>query len=84
MTLDHQKLGKHLNEKGKTIDVDLEKANFEAAGKILAEIWSETVIDKYLTIAKYVSPQESELDELETASPLWKSAHVRESHYFYC
>lgn len=67
LMLDHQKLWKHFNEKGEAIDV--EKANFAAAGKILDETWSETVIDKYPTIAKYVSPEESELDEVETASP---------------
>lgn len=45
LVIDHEKLGNHLNDKGETIDVELEKKNFEAAAKILEEIWSETIID---------------------------------------
>ncbi|XP_037033492.1 uncharacterized protein LOC119072388 isoform X2 [Bradysia coprophila] len=82
MIIDHQQLGAHLNEKGETIDVELEKKNFEAAGKLLAEIWSETVIDKHPTIASYVPPEESEICPGEKVTELWKSAHVREGHYF--
>lgn len=79
--LDHQKLGTHLNEKGETIDLDLEKKNFEHAGNVLAEIWSETVIDKYPTIAVYVDPDETDDGKLECSAE-WKTRHIREGHYF--
>lgn len=42
----------HLASNGYTIDVDLEKLNFSHAGKTLAEIWSETVIDDQLIEAE--------------------------------
>lgn len=82
LILDHEKLGKHLNQKAETIDVELERKNFDHAGRVLAEIWSETVIDNFPTIAKYVEPENSEIDGSERVSAEWKSIHVRESHYF--
>ena len=41
----HDHHGNHLDDQGKTIDVELEQKNFAHAGSILAEIWSKTVID---------------------------------------
>lgn len=82
LVIDHQKLGTHLNHKAETIDEELEKKNFAAAGKLLAEIWSETVIDGHETIATYVAPEESEICPGEKVSEKWKSSHVREGHYF--
>lgn len=82
LVIDHQQLGAHLNEKGETIDIELEKKNFAAAGKILEEIWSETVIYNYPTVAKYICPEDSEIDDVEAMSPEWMSKHVRDSHYF--
>lgn len=35
--------GTHLDSNNNTIDIDLEKRNFSAAGHALAEIWSSTV-----------------------------------------
>ena len=37
--------GTHLSKSNKTVDMDLEKKNFEAAGEILTSVWSESVID---------------------------------------
>lgn len=82
LVIDHQQLGDHLNEKGETINIVLEKQNFAAAGKILEEIWSETVIDNYPTVAQYICPEDSEIDDVEAMSPEWMSNHVRGSHYF--
>lgn len=73
--------GSHLNEKGETVDIQLEKQNFQKAGEVLAEIWSETIIDSYATVAMYITPEESEMDQHEIVSQEWKAKHVRESHY---
>lgn len=81
LILDHEKLGTHLNEKGETVDIDLEKKNFEHAGNVLAEIWSETVVNNFPVFAEYVSPEDSDLTDLETVPQEWKEIHVRESHY---
>ena len=48
--LPHDTYGSHLDNNGKTIDEDLEMKNFEAAGKTLAHIWSNLVIDGYILI----------------------------------
>ena len=37
--------GTHLGASNKTIDMELEIENLKAAGEILAEIWSELIID---------------------------------------
>jgi len=41
LTLLHDHYGSHLNERGITIDTDLEKNNFKFVGVTLAEIWSK-------------------------------------------
>jgi len=43
-----------LNERGITIDADLEKKNFKFARVTLAEIWSQIIIDKFPTVAEYI------------------------------
>ena len=45
VVLPHDHFGTHLNSQGETIDIDLERNNFAHAGKLLAEIWSDTVSD---------------------------------------
>lgn len=82
LILDHDHFGSHLDERGRTTDDDLERVNFEHAGKTLADVWSSMMIDGNPTKALYVPPGESERDETDPASPEWKSRHVRESHYF--
>lgn len=49
-------MGTHLNEKGETIDTELEKENFNIAGNELASVWSQSVIDNYPVVAEYVDP----------------------------
>ena len=56
--------GSHLNAANETIDINLEIKYFEAAGKILAEIWSELFIDNHPVVASYTSPPEKEHDEV--------------------
>ncbi|CAF4378955.1 unnamed protein product, partial [Adineta steineri] len=56
LILPYDHYGTHLNDSGKTIDIDLEKENFQLAGEVLAEVWSNTIIDTHAVIAEYVSP----------------------------
>ena len=57
--LPHDHHGDHLDNQGKTINVELEQKNFALAGSISAEIWLKTVIDKYEVVAEYISLRES-------------------------
>ena len=50
IVLPHDTFGTHLRN-GKTIDEELEKKNFKAAGEVLSEIWSRLLIDKHKLIA---------------------------------
>lgn len=52
MILPHDHYGTHLDSQGRTIDLDLEKTNFSHAGKALADVWSELIIDEYVTVAE--------------------------------
>ena len=70
--------GSHLNAANKTIDFNLEIKNFEAAGKILAEIWSESIIDNHAVVTNCTSPPEKEHDEVVFhISEEWKAQYVR-------
>ena len=57
----------------------MEQQNFGHAGKVLAEIWSGTVIDGHPVVAKYIEGNTATLHTTQTAE--WKSTHVRESQY---
>ncbi len=80
LIIPHDHFGSHLSSNRKTVDVELEKANFTHAGKILSEVWSATVIDGFQTIATYANPG-SELSITELTDYIWYSNHVRESQY---
>ncbi|KAK9874058.1 hypothetical protein WA026_002413 [Henosepilachna vigintioctopunctata] len=85
VVLKHDNFGSHLDSSNKTIDLDLEKRNFESAGTVLSNIWSQLVIDGYPVVAKYIMPTETRLD-VEQAKVLkrdaiWYANHVRESQY---
>lgn len=79
--LEYDGYGTHLDERGRTIDEEKEKLNFEHAGQTLANIWNDVVIDKYPVVAFYVPPENSERDTTQVNIE-WKLKHVRESHYF--
>ena len=51
--------GSHLKD-GQTIDDELEQRNFEAAGEVLAEVWSNLVIDDHPVKAEYVAMKPTE------------------------
>ena len=81
LVLPHDHFGSHLNSACKTMDVELEKRNFQYAGNVLAEVWSSMSIDGHPVLAKYV--------DIDSQSPLpsrpsseWYATHVRESQYF--
>ena len=55
LILPHDHFGSHLNESGGTINIDLEKLNFRKAGQILAETWSQSMIDGFPHVAEYIN-----------------------------
>lgn len=56
LLLPHDFFGEHLDASKKTIDEALEKANFGAAATMLAELWSQLVIDSHPVVAEYIPP----------------------------
>ena len=69
----------HLDSQQRTIDDELERANFRKGGEILGGVWSNVVIDGHPVVTAYV-----ESKELEPSPPteLWLSTHVQTSKYF--
>ena len=80
LILPHDHYGSHLNKSLKCVDSELEKLNFEKAGTVLAEVWSQTVIDNELVVAKYIDPGELH-PTAGYQTEEWKSMHVRSSQY---
>ena len=78
--LPFDKFGSHLNGTNKTIDPELEKKNFAAAGEILASVWSETVIDSYPVVAKWSHPAETRM-AIDSVDLEWINNHVCQSRY---
>ncbi|CAF0991460.1 unnamed protein product [Didymodactylos carnosus] len=59
LILPNDQFGNHLNQKGMTIDVELEKMNFKKAGQVLSEVWSGNIIDEHPVVAEYIDPPKS-------------------------
>ena len=78
--LEHDKYGNHLDAKGVTIEQDLELKNLQFAGRTLAEIWSDLVIDGNPVVAEFI--EEAAPVIVETKSEEWKACHVRHLQYF--
>ena len=76
--LPHEKFGTHLDSSRKTINTNLEKRNFKAAGEILAKVWEEIVLDNFLIVAEYVENAAKDPVDLKEK---WISAHCRISQY---
>ena len=53
--LPHDNFGSYLDSQGNTVHYDLEIKKIEHAGKVLAEIWSNTVIDGHPVVAEYIN-----------------------------
>ena len=79
----HDQFGSHLDASGRTISKDLERQNFDFAGKVLAEVWDNLVLDKYPVIAKYIAPETDQDLNLWTPTHARYIKHVQESQYFY-
>ena len=69
------KFGSHLDAKGVTVDKDLELKNFEYAGRIPAEIWSDLTIAGNPIVAEFIEDSASII--VGTKSEVWKACHVR-------
>jgi hypothetical protein len=83
LILQHDHFGSHLDDQGRTVDEELEKNNFNHAGKVLAEIWSNTVIDNNPTLATYIDPDTESIFEFNECcfDESWRVKHVRAGHY---
>lgn len=57
----------------------MKRKNFEYAGKVLGEVWSQISIDEHPVVAKYIENENEE--NLRSVSPQWTEKHVRESQY---
>ena len=73
--------GSHLDQSNKTIDTDLEIKNFEAAGKILASVWNESIIDSHPVIAEYQTPNEAKIGIDYELDQNWIDDHISKSRY---
>lgn len=84
--LNHNDFGSHLDSSNRTINLELEKRNFESAGNVLADIWSKLFIDDFPVVADYSIPTDTELDVEHSMilknNATWYANHVRESQYF--
>ena len=66
---------------GKTIDEELEKKIFEAAGDILANLWDGMEIDGYKVHAELVEKEVDEEVKQHKPSAVFRSRHVLETQY---
>ena len=83
LILPHDHYGSHLDASHNTTDEALERKNFEKAGEVLAEVWSNTVIDTHPVHAAFIQPSDEESRYLST-TPLteeWLAKHTRQSQY---
>lgn len=60
--LKYDNFGSHLDFSNRTTDLELEKRNFESAGIVLANIWSQLVIDDFPVVAEYIGPADTGLN----------------------
>jgi len=85
LILDHDHFGSHLDQAGRTTDLDLKKKIFCYAWNLLAQLWSAIVVDCYPTIAVYVDPDRGTLtsENLEKIpDKRWFAEHIMSSQYF--
>ncbi|KAK3907774.1 Cytochrome b6-f complex iron-sulfur subunit [Frankliniella fusca] len=91
LVLPHDFFGSHLDASKRTTDDRLEQANFGAAAMILADVWSDLVIDGHPVVAEYVPEPTPGSDdgehhdddggEEDAVSAAWLADHVRQSQY---
>ena len=80
VVLPHDTYGTHLLN-GKTIDDELEKENFKAAGETLSEIWNELEIDGHKVDAEYIDTPPTDETRKYEVTTVFKSRHVFETQY---
>ena len=72
--------GSHLKD-GRTIDEVMEERNFEAAGGVLAEIWSQLVIDDHPVRSEYEAIRPTDDITQFSVTPSYKSRHLIQTQY---
>ena len=80
VVLPHDHFGSHLDASGNTIDVDLEKKNFQKAGEILCDIWNNISIDNHNVTCSYRQPT-AEQKEKDSPDHVWVENHCTISKY---
>lgn len=63
--LPHDVYGSHLDKSGKTVNIELEKKNFQKAGELLTDLWSQRIIDGHAVVAEFVQPGENTRSKLK-------------------
>lgn len=82
LILPYDFFGTHLNNRNETVDLELEKKNFKMAGQILCELWSNTTIDGYETVAEYIDTEQAgDLYRTTMNDISWINDHVHQSQY---
>ena len=77
LILPHDHFGSHLDDNGQTVNEDLEKSNFQFAGKVLADVWNSLTTDGFPILAKYIDPGNVvEVPDLPEVK--WYSEHLRQ------
>ena len=80
IVLPAETFGTHLKD-GKTIDEEMEERNFEAAGEVLAEVWSKLEIDEHKVTAEYVAIKPTADIVSFSVSEAYKSRHLIQTQY---
>ena len=83
LILPAEKHGTHLKN-GKTVNIELEKKNFQYAGELLSEVWNELVIDGHPVHSEYKSELPKKSTLTYKVSTAFKQQHVLETQYFTC
>ena len=78
--LPHDTFGSHLDSQGKTVDFDLEKENFAAAGQVLADVFGNITIDGHEVQARYVANSPN-IQLMTDPGGKYRDRHVIETQY---
>lgn len=75
-------LGSHLSPSGQTIDHIARAKNMQSIGSSVAEIWSQSTLDDFPVMARFVVGNEGMPDYPTTLDRNFHLRHVRTSRYF--
>ena len=78
--LPHDTFGTHLDSQGNTVDIELEKENFAAAGGILADVFKNITIDGHEVQARFVK-NSPDIHLLTDQGGKYRERHVIETQY---